>query len=95
MIEFLAGAVTVSQILAGVYFLKFWRRTREPLFRSFAVAFWLLALSQALGTLVDLGAERRAVAYLPRLIGYLMILFAIVRANVAKPAPPRDPSREP
>jgi hypothetical protein len=85
VIEFLAGAVTICQVLAGVFFLRFWRRTKDPLFRSFAVAFWLLALSQAVGTLVDLAAERRAVAYLPRVFGYLLILYAILRANLAAP----------
>lgn len=85
MIEFLAGAVTVGLGLAGVFFFKFWRRTQEPLFRTFAIAFWLFALSQGIGALVDLAAERRAVAYLPRVIGYLLILYAIIRANVAAP----------
>jgi hypothetical protein len=86
MIEFLSGAVTVCQLLAGLFFLRFWRRTKEPLFRSFAIAFWLLALSQAVAALVDLAEERRPVAYLPRLLAYLLILFAILRANLAAPS---------
>lgn len=84
MIEFLAGAVTATQLIAGLFFLKFWRRTGDKLFLSFAIAFWLLALSQSVGSFVDLTAERRAVAYLPRLLGFLLILVSIVRTNLAR-----------
>ena len=84
MIEFLAGAVTISQLIAGLFFLKFWRRTGDRLFLSFAIAFWLFALSQSIGFVVDMSDERRAVAYLPRLLGFLLILVSIVRTNMTQ-----------
>ncbi|WP_436040821.1 DUF5985 family protein [Rhizobium sp. LjRoot98] len=31
-----------------MFFIRFWRRTRDALFAAFAAAFWLLALNQAL-----------------------------------------------
>ena len=47
MIDFLSGAVTLAYVLAGVYFLKFWKKTHDRLFAHFAIAFWLFALNQA------------------------------------------------
>lgn len=85
MIDFLSGAITVTQLIAGVYFLKFWRRTGDRLFLSFALAFWLLALSQAIGAFVGVSEARKAAAYLPRVLGYLLLLVAIVRTNLYRP----------
>jgi hypothetical protein len=48
MVEFLSGAVTFAHVLAALYFLRFWRRTRDRLFLSFALAFVLFALNQGL-----------------------------------------------
>ena len=44
LIDFLSGAVTMGFVIAGLFFLRFWKRTREGLFIAFAFAFWLLGL---------------------------------------------------
>ena len=36
--DFLSGAIAAGNVIIGVLFLKFWRRTRDPLFRIFAGA---------------------------------------------------------
>ena len=98
MIAFLAGAVTLGHAVAGVCFLRFWRKTRDRLFLAFAAAFWLFALNQLLATLVNARDERAAYIYLLRILGFLLILTAIVGKN-ASPGPrqsnaagrPRDP----
>jgi hypothetical protein len=82
MIDFLGGAVTLAYVVAGVFFLRFWRMTRDPLFLSFAIAFWLQAVGQVAGAVVGEREEVRAIAFVPRIAGYLFILLAIVRANV-------------
>lgn len=82
MIEFFSGAVTLAQLIAGIFFLKFWRRTGDRLFLSFALAFWLLALSQTVGGFVGVSEGRKAAAYVPRVLGYLLILMAIIRTNL-------------
>ena len=89
-IEFLSGAAALAYLLAGVYFLRFWRKTRDGLFLSFAWAFWLLALNQAVVSLLGAGDERTGYAYLLRVIGFVLILLAIIRKNAsrARPAPP-------
>ena len=36
---FLAGAIVAGFALAGLFFLKFWKRTRDELFLAFTGAF--------------------------------------------------------
>lgn len=83
MIEFLAGAVTLGYAIAGVCFLRFWRRPRDRLFVAFAVAFWLFACNQLLATIVNARDERATYIYLLRVLGFLLILAAIVGKNAS------------
>ena len=83
-IEFLAGAVTLAYLIAGVYFLRFWWRTRDGLFRSFAVAFGLFAANQAVVSFLGPADERTGYAYVLRIIGFLLILGAIVWKNLGR-----------
>lgn len=70
-----------SSLFAGVLFLRFWRNTVDRLFAWFAVAFWMFALNYALLAVLDTTDESRVYAYLPRLGGFVMILFAIADRN--------------
>ena len=84
MIEFLSGAVTLGFIVAAVFFLRFWRRTADRLFLAFAIAFFLLALNQAIAQWLGAADERAGYAYLLRVIGFVLILAAIVDKNVSR-----------
>lgn len=86
MIDFLAGAVSLAYLVAGGYFLRFWRATRDRLFLSFAVAFWLLALNQVIVALLETDDERGGYAYILRVIGFGFILYAILRKNLRQPS---------
>ena len=79
--HFLSGAVTMGFAVAGLFFLRFWRRTRDPLFLAFAFAFWLLGLVQALLALTDFPVEEKSLFYLLRLLAFLLILGAIWAKN--------------
>ena len=80
---FLAGAIVAGFALAGLFFLKFWRRTHDQLFLAFTGAFWLLGLSQALLTFSKVPLEERSVLYLVRLAAFVLILVAIWHKNRA------------
>lgn len=80
---FLGGVFCMGFAVIGVMFLKFWRQTGEALFVAFAVAFWLLALSQAITALLGVSHENVAATYLPRLAAFVLILLAIVAKNLA------------
>ncbi|HEY0114190.1 MAG TPA: DUF5985 family protein [Allosphingosinicella sp.] len=79
--DFLSGAVTFGFIIAGLFFLRFWRRTRDGLFLAFAIAFWLLSLNQALLVFSNIPVEERSWLYLIRLAAFALILAAIWRKN--------------
>lgn len=80
---FLAGAVAFGFFVAGLFFLSFWRRTRDGLFLSFAFAFWLLGAGQTILALGDFPVEERSLIYLIRLSAFVLILLAIFRKNRA------------
>jgi hypothetical protein len=88
LLDFLSGAITMGFLVCGLFFWRFWSRTRDALFLSFAVAFWLLALGQALLALTGIPVEERSWLYLIRLAAFLLIIFAILRKNLgARPKP--------
>ena len=79
--DFLSGAITFGFVVAGLFFLRFWKRTRESLFVAFALAFWLLGLNQALLVFTDIPVEERSWLYLLRLAAFSLILISIWRKN--------------
>ena len=81
LLDFLAGALTFGFLIAALHFTRFWRRTGDGLFLSFAAAFGLLSFAQGLLTLADIAAEERSWIFLLRLAAFALIIFAIVRKN--------------
>lgn len=84
MIEFMSGAVTLGCIVAAMFFLRFWRKTADRLFLAFATAFVLLALNQGLAQWLGAADERVGYTYLLRVIGFVLILVAIIDKNLAR-----------
>ncbi|HYZ48227.1 MAG TPA: DUF5985 family protein [Sphingomonas sp.] len=78
---FLSGAITFGFFVAGLFFLRFWRRTGDGLFLAFAAAFALLGINQALLIFSGIPVEERSPLYLLRLLAFLLIIGAIVRKN--------------
>jgi hypothetical protein len=78
---FLSGSITLGFLVAALFFLRFWKRTRDRLFIAFAAAFALLALNQALLVLTDIPVEERSWLYLLRLSAFAIILGAIWGKN--------------
>lgn len=93
LIDFLSGAVTLGFFVAGAFFMKFWRRTGDRLFLSFAAAFVLLALNQILAAFLGASDELTPYTYILRVLGFALILLAIVDKNVSnrrsRPTQPR------
>jgi hypothetical protein len=79
--DFLSGAITMGFLVAGFFFLRFWKRTRDPLFLAFAAAFWLLGLGQALLAFTDIPVEERSWLFLLRLAAFSLILVSIWKKN--------------
>ena len=81
--DFLAGAVSCGFFVCALFFLRYWRRSRDELFLAFATAFALLGAGQAVLALANIPTEERGSIYLIRLCAFLLILFAIYRKNRA------------
>ena len=90
---FLAGAITTLGAVAALLFLRFYRRTRDPLFLLFAISFLLqsagrvVVLFLAPLNVTDLENHPESIApyYLLRLVAYGVIIFAIIHKNRARP----------
>lgn len=79
--EFLSGAVTLGYVVAAMFFVHFWRRTRDRLFIAFAAAFALLALNQAAAHFFYVANEPASLVYALRVLAFGIIIAAIVDKN--------------
>lgn len=89
MANFWFGFITMGYLVAGLFFAKFWRRSHDLLFAIFAVAFWLLALNQAIVALIQVPREEQSLAYLLRLAAFSLLAIAIIHKNVTARSGPR------
>ncbi len=81
LIVYLSGIVTAGFLACGLFFAKFWWRSRDVLFLAFGAAFWLLAVNAALVVLVPEPEHARSGFYLLRVAAFLLIAVAIFRKN--------------
>ena len=81
--DFLSGAVVIVFLVCGLLFLRFCRRTRDPFFLAFALAFGLLGLGQTILALANISTEERGSIFLVRLAAFAIIIVAILRKNRA------------
>lgn len=88
MSAFLNGAIFFGFLVAGLFFVRFWRETGDRFFLLFGIAFWLQA-GVRLG-LSAFGGDERLYLYLLRLAAYLLILVAIAQKNVGRAEPLPD-----
>jgi hypothetical protein len=79
--DFLSGAVALGFLVCALFFMRFWRRTRDELFVAFALAFALLGVGQSVLALANIPTEERGSLYLFRLAAFAIILVAIIRKN--------------
>jgi alpha-D-ribose 1-methylphosphonate 5-triphosphate synthase subunit PhnI len=93
----LAGALTMGFVIAGLFFLRFWRQTRDRLFALFALSFFAMALNRLMLSILwaySPGGVRgpwHDRMYWVRLVAFLLILLAILDKNRS----PRSSSTRP
>ncbi|MGH9885310.1 MAG: DUF5985 family protein [bacterium] len=76
------GALVVMCLLAGLFFLRYWRSSRDRFFLWFAAAFTTFAVSWALLEYEKDASEHTSYIYAIRLLGFFQILVAIFLKNV-------------
>ena len=81
IVSFVQGAVAMGCGVAGMFFLRFWRRSGDRLFFHFAAAFWVLAVSYVLLGTAVVATEWRVSVFVIRLLAFCLILYAVFDKN--------------
>lgn len=85
MIEaFLNGVIATASAASAVFFLRFWRDSRDSLFMAFALAFLIEGLNRATILFIDHPNEGTPRIYIVRCFAFLIILGGIVNKNRAR-----------
>ena len=87
---YFTGGIGVAALLVGLFFLRFWRHTRDRFFLYFAIAFWIEGAHRVVLFGLYGHDEASPLAYVPRLIAYGLIIAAIVEKNRARPGNRRE-----
>ena len=85
MTQFFQGMLTMGAWVAGLFFWRFWRDSRDRLFAYFAGAFWVLAIHWLVLAFADPSVESRHYAFLLRLLAFVLIAVGIIIKNRSKP----------
>lgn len=75
------GALSAFSLVAGLFFLRFWRLSRDRLFLFFAAAFWTLAVHWTVLAVFDPDAETMHYHYLARLLAFGLIIAGVLDKN--------------
>jgi len=81
--SFLLGVIVMGFMTAALFFLKFWRETRDSFFLIFAAAFIIESLNRVVVLFLPRPNEGSPGVYLVRLFAFLLFLLAILRKNFA------------
>lgn len=78
---FLLGAIAAAAFTAMLFFLRFWRDTKDFLFAAFALFFLVEGADRVVLASMRHPNEGSPWVYVARLIALLVLLGAIVRKN--------------
>ncbi len=83
-----AGVIAMGFAVAGLFFLRFWRDTRDRLFGFFALSFFILAVNRIGTAFIPAQADRGDHLYWVRFFAFALILIAVVDKNRSRAQPP-------
>ena len=81
LLAFIYGATATASVAVALFFLRFWRDTRDRLFLLFGIAFAVLAVNRVALATFHVAAENVPYLYSLRLVAFALIAFAIVDKN--------------
>ena len=85
LVIFAEGALTALSLVAALFFLRYWRTTRDRFFGFFTLAFVMFGSSWAALAFRPSVGEHDAYAYMLRLAAFGAIAIAIVDKNRGAP----------
>lgn len=84
MSDFLQGATMLASLGVALFFLVYWRRTRDRLFLAFSLAFAVFAVNRVLLSTLAEDSEARTAVYVVRALTFLLIAGAVLDKNVRR-----------
>jgi uncharacterized membrane protein HdeD (DUF308 family) len=85
MNQMLSGAIAVASLIAALFFLRFWRQTRDRFFLFFALSFLLEGCNRVALALLERATEDEPLFYSVRVLAYGLIVAAIWQKNRRRP----------
>ena len=87
----LIGAIAMACFVASLFFLRFWKDTKDRFFLFFAISFFIEGITRIILGSNFYSSEEEPLFYITRLIAFLVILFAVIDKNLNANAstPPR------
>jgi hypothetical protein len=89
----LLGAIAMASLVAGLFFLRFWKDTRDRFFLFFSVSFFVEGLNRFALAMTSDPNEARPFFYFVRFLSFLLILIAIVDKNMSSKGRNRPPAK--
>lgn len=84
MNDILTGAIAMASFVIALFFLRFWRSTKDRFFLYFALSFAIEGAHRLYAAVNDNGGEDSPLHYLIRLVAYGLILWAILEKNLPR-----------
>jgi hypothetical protein len=78
------GMIIMASFVAALFFLRYWRETRDRFFLFFALAFTLEGCNRIILGLQRYSDEQEPFFYLVRLAAFTLILVAIIDKNLRR-----------
>ena len=84
--DFVSGGTAVAAFVISLFFIRYWRQTRDPLFFMFAAGFLTFGVSRLILAFLEEDDEGRVFIYALRLVAFALILVAIIQKNRTPPS---------
>lgn len=80
----LLGAIAMASLVAGLFFLRFWKDTKDRFFLFFSISFFVEGVNRFALAMTSNPNEERPFVYFVRFLAFLLIFVAIVDKNIGK-----------
>jgi uncharacterized membrane protein HdeD (DUF308 family) len=87
----LLGAISMASLVAGLFFLRFWKDTGDRFFLFFSISFFVEGVNRFALAMATEPNEGRPLFYFVRFLSFLLILVAIGDKNLAKSTRAKPP----
>lgn len=81
MNQFMLGALAMGFLASGMFFARFYGRTRDRFFAFMATAFGIMSMNQIALAVFGEDSEYRSWLYVIRLLAFVLILVGIYDKN--------------